>query len=178
MTPDSCAFPHNRPLSSGARTTPSHTLLSRMAVAAFVATLAATSGCEDKAVGRVCDLTVDGGVNQALYNIPALECPSRVCLRPAKDSRVVGAVDTTALCTAECSKDSDCDAPDEKRNKANGKDKRCVNGFICGIAFELGPLCCKKYCMCKDFLTIPAGGWQPPPSCLPTSPVKACANIQ
>lgn len=174
MPHDFCAFPHNQPRSQP-RLQPRW---SSLALPLLIVAALGSAACEDNAVGRICDLTVDGGANQALYNIPALECPSRICLRPAKDNRVVGAVDTTALCTAECGKDSDCEAPDERRNKSKGIDKRCNNGFICGIAFELGPLCCKKLCMCKDFLTIPAGGWQPPPSCLATSTVKSCGNVK
>jgi hypothetical protein len=29
---------------------------------------------------------------------------------------------------------------------------RCKSGFVCGVGFEVGPLCCKKICLCKDFI--------------------------
>ena len=66
------------------------------------------SGCEDKAIGRVCEIQAEGDENQALVNAQALECPTRVCLRPARDVTKAESIDTTSLCTAECSSDSDC----------------------------------------------------------------------
>ncbi len=160
MTPTFRAIPHLRRLP----------LVAFMAVAALVST-----GCEDKAIGRVCDVQADGGTLQALFNGQALECPSRICLRPAKDNTVPNAVNTTALCSAECSKDSDCEG--ETRDKSNGKDRRCEKGFVCGVAFEVGPLCCKKLCICKDFVTIPQGGLPKPASCDPEKSQSTCPNL-
>jgi hypothetical protein len=136
-----------------------------------------SSGCEDKAIGRVCDVQADGGMNQAVFNPQALECPSRVCVKPARDVTVAKTVDTVALCTAECSKDSDCE-DSEKRNDTNPRDKRCRSGFVCGVAFEVGPLCCKKLCICKDFLTIPPSGLQTPATCNAATSVSMCPNIK
>ena len=65
------------------------------------------------------------------------------------------------LCTAECSRDSDCAG--ESRDPANPADKRCSRGFACAIPFAVGPLCCKKLCVCKDFL--PPGGPSMPTAC-------------
>lgn len=133
------------------------------------------TGCEDKAIGRVCDVQADGGALQAMFNGQALECPSRICLRPSKDNTVAKSVTTTALCSAECSKDSDCDG--ETRNGNVGSDRRCTSGFVCGVAFEVGPLCCKKLCICKDFINIPTGGLQRPASCDPAKSQGQCSNI-
>ena len=131
------------------------------------------SGCEDKAIGRACDVQADGGVKEALWNQAALECPSRLCIRPAVDTEVATNVDTTALCSAECTKDSDCE-DGQTRNKGNPKG--CNKGFVCGIRYEVGPLCCKQLCLCKDFLSIPNTGLAVPASCQPGS-VSSCANL-
>ena len=125
----------------------------------------ALSACEDKAIGRVCEAQADGGSHEVVLNAQALECPSRVCLRPAADLSKGADIDTTALCTAECSKDSDCDGA-ETRNSNNVKDKRCKTGFVCGVARVTGSaFCCKKLCMCKDFLVIPSTGLETPAVC-------------
>jgi hypothetical protein len=136
-----------------------------------------TSGCEDKAIGRVCELSAQGAPNQAIVNSQALECPSRICLRPARDINKAEAVDTTSLCSAECSKDSDCDGG-ETRNGQNSLDRRCKSGFVCGVASVTGSFCCKKLCMCKDFLTIPASGLETPAACDKNKNPAACPLVQ
>ena len=40
----------------------------------------ASAGCEDKAIGRPCDLLVDAGANKTTLNPQALECPTRICV--------------------------------------------------------------------------------------------------
>ena len=145
----------------------------RISVAAMIAArtfvlvaLVAPAACEDKAIGRVCEVQTDAGTaEQALINGQALECPSRLCLRPAPDSTLGQSVDTTSLCTAECSKDSDCDGA-ETRASNNVRDKRCRSGFVCGVATATGSVaCCKKLCLCKDFLVIPPSGLEAPIVC-------------
>jgi hypothetical protein len=130
---------------------------------ALVVALAAlgSTGCEDKAIGRPCDVLADAGAMQAVFNAQALECPSRICLKPVRQEGVTRAVNTVAYCSAECSKDSDCEG--ESRDPSNGRDRRCETGFVCGVGFEVGPLCCKKLCLCKDFL--PAGTMKTPLTC-------------
>ena len=141
----------------------------------------ASVGCEDKAIGRPCDVQYDGGTLQAVYNGQALECPTRLCLRPARDQGVAASTNTAPYCTAECSNDSDCDG--ERRAKGatvtmDGKgDRRCSGGFVCGVAFETGPLCCKKICLCKDFLNIPSTGYKRPASCDKSLGVSMCQNL-
>jgi hypothetical protein len=129
------------------------------------------SACEDKSIGRRCDVQADAGISQAVFNGQALECPTRICVKPARDNGVAEPVDTAAYCTAECSKDSDCDG--ETRDRKDGSDRRCKNGFVCGVGFEVGPLCCKKICLCKDFL--PRGGVAVPASC--NKSVSTCPNL-
>jgi len=131
----------------------------------------ASAGCEDKAIGRRCDVQADASATQAVFNGQALECPTRLCLKPPRYQGVAKEVDTAPYCTAECSKDSDCDG--EVRDKNNGRDKRCETGFVCGVAFEVGPLCCKKVCLCKDF--VPAAGVPAPISCV--KGMSTCPNL-
>lgn len=106
------------------------------------------TGCEDKAIGRPCDVLTTATATQGVYNSQALECPSRICLKPVDETG--GATDTTAFCSAPCSQDSDCDG--QTRDPKNPNDKRCTKGFVCGIPFVRGPLCCQKLCLCRDFL--------------------------
>jgi hypothetical protein len=70
---------------------------------------------------------------------------------------------TDATCSAECDQDSDC--PGEKRDPANYLDHRCAKGFACGIPMVVGPLSCKKLCVCKDFVS-PTTGLTTPQACL------------
>jgi hypothetical protein len=131
------------------------------------------SACEDKAIGRRCDVQADAGLSQAVFNGQALECPTRICVKPSRDNAVAKAVDTAPYCTSECSSDSDCDG--ETRDRNNGADKRCQGGFVCGVGFEVGPLCCKKICLCKDF--IPTTGVPTPSSCDKSKGVSTCPNL-
>jgi hypothetical protein len=127
------------------------------------------------AVGRPCDLTVDAGPSQNVYNASASECPSSICLKPAfEPGTALLTPSTQSTCTGECTYDSDCDG--ELRDPTNAADQRCEKGFACGIPFVKGPLSCKKLCMCKDFLGpagvatpiacqgIPAGSWGSEPT--------------
>jgi len=111
-------------------------------------------GVRAKAVGRLgssCDLLVDAGPAQGAYNASASECPSRLCLKPVVQ---IGATmpdpPTQATCSQSCSQDSDCNG--EFRDNSNPLDQRCMKGYACGIPFVKGDLCCKKLCVCKDFL--------------------------
>src|SRR5256885_1038101 len=91
------------------------------------------TACEDKAIGRPCDVQSDAGAMQAVFNGQALECPSRICVKPSREQSVA-VTDTAPYCTAECSKDSDCDG--ERRDPSHGRDKRCKSGFVCGVGVE------------------------------------------
>ncbi len=111
-----------------------------------------SSGCEDKAIGRTCEVSGNAaGQMSGVQLNTALECPTRLCVQPPQ---AVASVDTKPFCTAECSDDSDCDDA-QRRDSKDTSDKRCVQGFTCAVPFETGSLCCKKLCVCRDFL--PAG---------------------
>lgn len=150
--------------------------------ASLLVVTVALAGCEDKAIGRKCDVQGDAGAMQAVFNGQALECPSRICMKPSAVAGSIAATaaastsgpntTTAAYCTAECSKDSDCDG--ETRDPRATDDRRCVSGFVCGVAFEVGPLCCKKLCLCKDFID-PKKGLQGPVSC--DKRVSTCQNL-
>ena len=135
--------------------------------------------CENKHIGRQCDLTVDGGGTTsgttATIDV-GLECPSRICLLPSKDV----ATDTEATCTADCSSDDDCsDAETRTTDKSNMTDKRCIRGFVCKVAQTVGDFCCRKLCVCRDFVVVPKGGFPTPSVCESTPENKAnCQNIQ
>jgi len=115
-------------------------------------------GCEDKAIGRPCDVLTEATAAQGVYNSEALECPSRICLKPVVQQGASGSLDTGPFCSASCSQDGDCEG--QLRDPTNPADKRCRTGFTCGIAFVKGKICCQKLCLCKDFLG-PAGAPTP-----------------
>jgi len=120
------------------------------------------TGCEDKAIGRRCDVLTDAGSQQGVYNAEALECPSRICLKPVVQTGAsMPTPPTAAYCSASCSQDSDCDG--QTRDPNNPLDYRCSKGFACGIAFVKGKLCCQKLCLCRDFL--PSTGAPTPIAC-------------
>ena len=118
--------------------------------------------CEDNGIGRPCDLLADAGQTQAIYNSQALECPSRICLKPVvEEGSSAGGLQTGPYCSAECSKDSDCAG--QKKDNADPNDHRCQSGYACGVAFVVGPLSCKNLCLCKDFIS---GTLRTPATCV------------
>jgi len=56
---------------------------------------------------------------------------------------------------------------------------RDEHGFVCKVAETVGDFCCRKLCVCKDFSgNPPAGGFQTPEVCKPTTANRAiCQNI-
>ncbi len=128
--------------------------LSVLGALALAAVAFGNTGCEDQGIGRPCDVFADAGASQAVYNSEALDCPSRVCLKPIQDNSVSPPSPPTGpLCSASCTQDSDCNG--QIRDSKDPLDHRCATGFVCAIPFVRGDLCCKRLCVCKDFL---AGG--------------------
>jgi hypothetical protein len=125
------------------------------------------TGCEDKGIGRTCDVLVpEPKANQGVYNSQALECPSRICLKPVKDPTSDPQDPPTGpFCSASCDQDSDCDSslPLRSPTDHDQTNRHCVSGYTCGIAFIVGPLCCQKLCICKDF--VPKAGLPTPLAC-------------
>jgi hypothetical protein len=129
---------------------------------------------ENSGIGRSCNLMADAGPTQAVYNAQALECPSGICLKPTLNT--MRDYETGSYCSELCSRDSDCQGQQRDGNDPN--DKRCTSGYACGVAFVVGPLCCKKVCLCKDFLS--EKGVTVPLTCDPSANggKTACAENQ
>jgi hypothetical protein len=128
------------------------------------ASLLALASCRSNLVGRQCFIPSsgeDGGIPSTIVASPALECQSRMCLHiPAK---------SPDLCTAECDSDSDCDTSPESP---------CESGFVCAVPTVVGNFCCKKLCICRDYLDLPDGGVPPVPAgCDSTNALNECCNL-
>lgn len=164
----------------------------RSAQATFLMTLGVlvvgwVAGCDDKHIGRPCEVNTDAGTSAgsgthvAVISSPVLQCPSRICLLPPDTLGATLPPTNTppgdndgAFCTATCSTDDDC-ADGETGDKSDPNDHRCKGGFFCGVATTTGPFCCQKYCICRDFVNEPAGGAQTPETCMPGN--TSCANV-
>jgi hypothetical protein len=147
--------------------------------APILVALAATlllSACEDKHIGRRCDLGLPPGAmvtdpTVATVYDQALECPSRICILPAM-LRGAGSTGNPLatppvapdgpFCTDGCESDDDC-AGGEKRGPGNPFG--CQQGFVCRkiLSQNSKQLPCKPICVCQDFLsssevaTLPQG---------------------
>jgi len=126
--------------------------------------------CTENPVGRRCFVgnIPDGGVQQAIVASPALECASRTCLRQPLQGTLPEGSQFADLCTAECESGADCDRVPESP---------CVSGFECMIPVVVGPFCCRKLCVCKDYLVIPDAGVSTPAVCDPDNSANTCCNL-
>jgi hypothetical protein len=155
--------------------------LAKIASVAFAIALLglASSGCEDKHIGRVCDLdAVDGGApttgTSSTINGQAVECPTRICLLPANNT--IPVPKTGPLCTAFCSSDDDC-SDGETSSDPNGK--QCKSGFSCLVATTVGNFCCQHVCVCRDFVDTNRPNYNALPEvCKPGQPGQLCKNVQ
>ena len=148
-------------------------LILATACALGVSVLAA--GCGGDPVGRICDLGSTPGAGTSLVASPSLDCVSRICLEvplqvptsqlPPGSSYPTG---NLGLCTDYCSQDSDCERVPESP---------CQTGFTCAIPVEVGPFCCQKFCICKDYIVIPDGGVATPAACDATNMSNGCCNL-
>jgi hypothetical protein len=128
-------------------------------ITALAVLVLACSSQDNSELGKPCSLGFDSGYAQATYNPQAPECSSSLCVKPILESK--SDWQTAPYCTTTCSSDSDCNG--QKRNGNDPQDHRCTSGYACGIAFAVGPLCCQKLCICKDFLND--RGVVTPPNC-------------
>src|SRR5262245_15461875 len=120
--------------------------------------LAIAAGCDKTEVGRQCVLPIgDAGAGETVVGSPALECESRTCLHVAGTS--------PDQCTAECESDDDCHGSSLTP---------CQTGFTCAVPVIVGPFCCKKFCICKDFNP----STQVPAACDPTDSRNECCNLE
>jgi hypothetical protein len=142
---------------------------------ALMSIAALSTGCADNPVGRLCDLgAATPQANEVVVASPSLDCVSRTCLRvPPTRVPPPGSIPPTGnsgLCTAECSSDDDCDRVPESP---------CVTGFTCGVAVTVGPFCCRKFCICKDYVVVPPdkGELPIPKACNASDNENACCNL-
>lgn len=137
-------------------------------IAAALSLLA--TACEENPVGRICFIGADAGnPSQAIIASPALECPSRTCLHQPVQGSLPEGVEAVDMCTATCESPDDCDQVPESP---------CVNGFTCAVPVVVGPFCCRKMCICKDYLILPDGGVPAlPVACDQSNPANTCCNL-
>ncbi len=148
-----------------------------------VALVLGSVACENKHIGRPCGFSVDSDAGTTTGTTAtldvALECPSRICILPAQEA-APKSPPTTSLCTADCSSDDDC-SDAERRNTGDTSDQRCVGGFVCKVAETVGDFCCRRLCICTDFLVRGLNQSYDttlPDVCQPTPANKAiCKNI-
>ncbi len=133
-----------------------------------------TSGCEDNPVGRICVIEGVDEINftETVVASPAIECQSRTCLRVPLEVDSDDLPENSryeSLCTAECTADEDCDRVPESP---------CVTGFTCAVPVVVGPFCCQRLCVCKDYLILPDSGSLPTPeACVADNPDNTCCNL-
>ena len=139
-----------------------------------VMSVVALAACDNQ-VGRICDLGVDNpSMTEAVMGSPSLDCQSKLCLKiPVAfgkelpdDFRPLAA--NRGMCTATCEEDDDCDKVPESP---------CVTGFTCGVPLVVGPFCCEKVCICKDYVILPEGGLPTPAACNAAEPANHCCNL-
>jgi hypothetical protein len=146
--------------------------MNRTRHAVFVMFLVACSG---EPVGRICDLgTQMPEPTEVVVASPSLDCVTRTCLRvPLGRELPPGSrfpEGNNGLCTAECATDSDCDRVPESP---------CITGFTCGIAVTVGPFCCRRFCICKDYVVVPESGQlSTPKACDSANVDNACCNLE
>jgi hypothetical protein len=137
--------------------------------------LALAAACAGNPVGRICDLggsqAPDPG--ESVVASPSLDCVTRTCLRvpatnPNPPKGTMPPTGTNGLCTAECTSADDCERVPESP---------CVSGFTCAIAVTVGPFCCKKFCICKDYVAFPPSGQPLPMACEASNPDNTCCNL-
>ncbi len=140
------------------------------AIAAFAVL---SVGCSGNPVGRLCDLgEANAATEEVVVASQSLDCVSRTCLRVPKNRDLPpgsGPTGDSGLCTAECSSDGDCDRVPESP---------CATGFACGVAVTVGPFCCRKLCICRDYIVIPeSGSLATPKACDASLAENACCNL-
>jgi len=141
---------------------------------AVLVSFAFVAACTSNPVGRLCDLGSGATeLSEVVIASPSLDCVSRTCLAvPLGNSLPMGAMyppPGNGLCTANCSQDSDCDRVPESP---------CVTGFTCGVAVTVGPFCCEKFCICKDYVVVPdTGSLAEPMACDASMAANECCNL-
>lgn len=145
-----------------------------LVVVAAVLLAALLAGCGGEPVGRVCDLGEQmPAAGEVVVASPSLDCVTRTCLRVPLGKELPPGSEypsgNNGLCTSECESEDDCERVPESP---------CTGGFACGVAVTVGPFCCKKFCVCKDYIVIPQDGVIPTPkACDADDAANACCNL-
>jgi hypothetical protein len=123
-------------------------------------------------VGDVCNYGAPATSPNQVILASASSCNGGACLRfPLQRELPAGASynGDVGLCSAVCEDEGDCFRIPESP---------CVTGFACGIVQTVGPACCQKYCVCKDYILLPESGEPPvPQACDAANPANACCNL-
>jgi hypothetical protein len=127
--------------------------------------------CGGEPVGRVCDLgTANPAPSEVVVASPSLDCVTRTCLRVPLETELPPGSSfpqgNNGLCSAECETADDCERVPESP---------CTGGFTCGVAVTVGPFCCRKFCVCKDY--IPDGVLPEQAACDPDDANNTCINL-
>lgn len=146
--------------------------LSTMTLGIGLALAASLSmACSENPVGRKCFIGDSAEFpTQSIVASPALECSSRTCLQVPLPIGVdlPDGSEYTSLCTAECNADEDCDKVPESP---------CQTGFTCTTPVTVGPFCCRKLCVCRDYLVIPETGIPDEAACDASNQANTCCNL-
>jgi len=139
------------------------------------------AGCDPKYIGRPCDLGLsdDGGTGaSATVSGQVLACPTGICLLPAKAATVPNQ-GTGPYCSDDCASNDDCSGGLEDLRGSAPDDRRCKKGFACGVATEVGEFCCRRLCICLDFVDTSVNGVHlpTPAACLPGSG-SSCRSVK
>jgi hypothetical protein len=129
---------------------------------------AVLAGCIREPVGAVCDLgTTIPSTSELVIASPSLDCITRTCLRvPLQQELPPGSSfpsGNSGLCTAECTSDDDCEGV---------PGSPCTGGFACSVPVTVGPFCCRKVCVCRDY-----GVFTEREACDPDNPDNMCRNL-
>jgi hypothetical protein len=147
----------------------------RFRFACAFALMIGSAACGGSEVGRICDLGSNPGVSESVVASPSLDCVSRTCLEVAlevaENNLPPGSSypkNGLGLCTDRCEQDQDCERVPESP---------CQTGFTCAVPVSVGPFCCEKFCICKDYIVIPDGGRQAPMACAADNDKNTCCNL-
>jgi hypothetical protein len=122
----------------------------------LIGLLALAGGCDPRPLGRMCEALpgagdARGSDAETVINDRALECRTQLCLQQSPVAGTAHRVDTSAFCTADCRRDSDCEDA-EVRDPGRSGDRRCRTGFYCGVPLSTGTVApCRRLCLCRDF---------------------------
>ena len=123
-------------------------------------------GCEDKHIGRPCEL----GTMPTRRVAAAQVATSR---RPRSSARAASACcrapqtaireNTGPLCTASCEANETA-TDGETGRRTIPTIASCENGFVCMWPTTVGNFACQQLCVCRDFVVEPPGGFRSRPS--------------